>query len=77
MGPRVCGQAEDFLRKGAKGQSAAAFLKAFFTPLREKQFLSQRATESFLLEERPFPLRSLLIGGAAFHHATFNRALED
>jgi hypothetical protein len=31
-----------FSRKGAKAQSAAAFLKVFFAPLREKQFLSQR-----------------------------------
>jgi hypothetical protein len=30
---------EDFSRKGAKAQSATAFPKAFFAPLREKYFL--------------------------------------
>jgi hypothetical protein len=31
-------QEEDFSRKGAKAQSAAAFLRGSFAPLREKQF---------------------------------------
>jgi hypothetical protein len=33
-----CGE-EDVSRKGAKAQSATAFLKAFFAPLREKYFV--------------------------------------
>ena len=39
----TCGQEEDFSRKGAR---AAALLRVFFAPLREKQFLSSNACVS-------------------------------
>ena len=38
---------ENLSRKGAKAQSAAAFLRVFFAPLREKYFFSERSHTEF------------------------------
>ena len=67
---------EDFLHKGAKAQSAPAFLKVFFAPLREKQFLSQRRHRVFsTFRAKPSMAALPQKSGAVLGHGQYRNAV--